>query len=231
MIKRVFIEFLRKTRLISLANRIMNLKYSKLKKKAIKQGKSDIDVVYDKDFFQENIEVTTESARKCIDILYKEFKPKKVIDFGCGPGIFIKEFEKRGVKVLGVDGSMAAKENAVIDKDKIIVKDLRTDIIIKGNFDLTMCFEVAEHIDNKFSETLVKNVTKNSKTVLFTAAKKGQGGTDHINEQSSGFWIDLFKKQGFKLKEELTKKMKKEMIEQKIIWWIPENIMIFKKEK
>ena len=231
MSRRLFIEFLRKTRLISLANKIMNLRYSRLKKKALKKGKSDIEAVYNKDFFQENIDVSTEGARKCIDILYKEFKPKKVIDFGCGPGIFIKEFEKKGVKVLGIDGSLAAKDNAVIDKDKILIKDLRTEVSIKGKFDLTMCFEVAEHIDNKFSETLVKNITKNSKTVLFTAAKKGQGGTDHINEQDNEFWIDLFKKKGFEFQEELTKKLKKEMWEQKILWWIPENLMIFKKEK
>jgi 2-polyprenyl-3-methyl-5-hydroxy-6-metoxy-1,4-benzoquinol methylase len=230
MIKRAFIEFLRKTRLILLANKITNLRNSFLKKKAIKNGKSDIEAIYDKNFFQENIEVSTEGARKCIDILYKEFKPKKVIDFGCGPGIFIKEFEKKGVKVLGIDGSMAAKEKAVIDKEKIIIKDLRNEVNIKGKFDLTICFEVAEHIDNKYSEILVKNVTKNSKTVLFTAAKKGQGGMDHINEQDPEFWIDLFKKQKFEFQEELTKKLKKEMKEQKVLWWIPENIMVFKKK-
>jgi len=227
MIKRAFINFLRKTKLIYLANKITNLRNSYLKKKSLKQGKSDIDAIYNKDFFEENINISKEGARKCIDILYKEFKPKKVIDFGCGPGIFLKEFENKGVKVLGIDGSIAAKNNAVIDKDKIIIEDLRKEVDIKGKFDLTICFEVAEHIDNKFSETLVKNVTKNSKTVLFTAAKKGQGGMDHINEQDPKFWIDLFKNREYEFKEELTKKLKKEMKDEKVLWWIPENIMVF----
>ncbi|MDD5193712.1 MAG: class I SAM-dependent methyltransferase, partial [Candidatus Nanoarchaeia archaeon] len=209
----------------------MNLRNSLLKKKAIKHGKSDIEAVYSQDFFQENIDVSVEGARKCVNIIYEELKPKKVIDFGCGPGIFIKEFEKKGVEVLGVDGSPAAKEKAVIDKDKIMIKDLREDVTIKGRFDLTICFEVAEHIDNRFSETLVKNVTKNSDKILFTAAKKGQGGTDHINEQDNEFWIELFNKQGFKFEEDITKRLKQKMIEEKVLWWIPENLMYFEKER
>ena len=173
MIKRVFINFLRKTPLISLANKIMNLKYSSRKKKALKEGKSDIEAVYNTEFFRENLEVSGDGAKKCVDVIYSEFEPKKVIDFGCGPGIFLKNFEEKNVKILGIDGSEAARDNAVINKNKIIVADLRKDIFIPEKFDLTICFEVAEHLDNKFSETLVKNLVKNSEKVLFTAAKKG----------------------------------------------------------
>lgn len=227
--RRKFIEFLRKTRLIVIANALFNLRNNFVKAIARSRGKSDVDVIYDKNFFLENIEINEEVAEKSVPIIMKYFKPKKVIDFGCGPGVFLREFEKKGVKVLGIDGSTPARENAVIDKEKILVKDLRQEVDIEGKFDLTICFEVAEHVETKYSETLVKNITKNSNTVLFTAAKKGQGGTDHINEQHPEFWIRLFEKQEFYLDKELTEELKKRMVEEKVIWWISDNLMVFKK--
>ena len=51
MIKIQFVKFLRKTRLMSLANNALNLKNSFLKKIAKRKGKSDIDVIYDDKFF------------------------------------------------------------------------------------------------------------------------------------------------------------------------------------
>lgn len=229
MKRRKFINFLRKTGLIRIVNKLVNLKYKSQKKKALAKGESDIDVVYDKKFFLENIDVTEESARKFAEIMIDYFNPKKIIDFGSGPGVYIKEFDRKGISVLGVDGSQHAIDNAVVDKDKIILRDLRKPVDIESNFDLTICFEVAEHIETSASEMLVRNITRNSDLVLFTAARKGQGGTDHINEQDPEFWINIFKKHGFEIDKDLTAKIKKRMIDEKIVWWIPENLMIFKR--
>jgi SAM-dependent methyltransferase len=228
-IKREFVDFLRRSRLMGFANFVFNLRNIIIKAVARLTGKSDIDIVYNKDFFLENITLTEDSARKSVEIIMDYFKPKRVIDFGCGPGIFLREFEKRGVKILGIDGSKHARDNAVIDKDKILLMDLRKDIEIKEKFDLTICFEVAEHLDNKYSKNLVKNVTKNSDIILFTAAKKGQGGTDHVNEQKPEFWVRLFRERNFYLDESITSELKNKMFKTKIIWWIPENLMIFKR--
>jgi hypothetical protein len=48
------------------------------------------------------------------------------------------------------------------------------------------------------SDTLVANLTRHSDKVLFSAATPGQGGENHINEQTPEFWRLLFAKRGYR---------------------------------
>jgi ribosomal protein L11 methylase PrmA len=48
---------------------------------------------------------TGSSAVAIVDLVLQYLKPTSVIDVGCGTGVFLEEFEKRGVDIiLGVDG-------------------------------------------------------------------------------------------------------------------------------
>lgn len=227
--KRELVNFLRKTGLMRFANFIVNSRNTILKSIAKLRGKSDIDVIYSDKFFRENVKISGDNSKECVDVILEFFKPNSVVDFGCGPGVYLKEFEERGIKILGIDGSIYSKNNSVIDKAKIIIKDFRKEINLNKKFDMAICFEVAEHMEKKFSGMLVKNITQCGDIIIFTAAKIGQGGMDHINEQNPEFWINIFNENGFIFKKKISEEMKKRMREKNVVWWIPENLMVFKR--
>ncbi len=188
--------------------------------------------IYDRRFFRNTIQLEGASARAAVEILNKYFQSKSVIDIGCGAGIYLKEFQKKGVEILGYDGSPAALEESLVG-DKIKLHDLEKPLFLKRKFDLCLCFEVAEHLEFRYSEVLVDTLVRLAPVIVFTAATPGQGpeSIGHINEQPHEFWIELFRKKGFYLDKELTEKIRKEMKEKKVVWWITKNLMIFKKHE
>ena len=78
---------------------------------------------------------------------------------------------------------------------------------------------------------LVKNIVQASDLIFFTAAPKGQGGHDHINEQEPEFWINLFSDQGYGFLREDTNLIREKLFAKKAIFWLAENFLIFKKRQ
>jgi 2-polyprenyl-3-methyl-5-hydroxy-6-metoxy-1,4-benzoquinol methylase len=190
----------------------------------------DITKKYSESFFGSTIKYELKSSLDVAKIIISYFNPSSIIDIGCGSGIYLKAFNDLGIKdLLGYDGSENAIKTSLLP-GKIKIYDLRKPLKLDQKFDLCICIEVAEHIENKYSEQLIETLTNLSDTIFFTAAPPGQGGTDHINEQPNSFWIDIFEKKGFRFINFLTNKIRKEMKENKVIFWIANNLMIFKKE-
>ncbi|PIT94174.1 hypothetical protein COU00_00285 [Candidatus Falkowbacteria bacterium CG10_big_fil_rev_8_21_14_0_10_43_11] len=186
--------------------------------------------IYDTRFFQNTIKLEGPSARAVADILIKYFAPRSVVDIGCGCGIYLKEFLNKGVEILGYDGSPAAVEASLVG-NKIKLHDLCEPLVLDKKFDLTLCVEVAEHLPPECADILIETLTDASDTIIFTAATPGQGprSIGHINEQPPEFWVEKFKAKQFTPDKKLTVKIKKEMEENKVVWWVTKNLMIFKK--
>jgi len=80
---------------------------------------------YNQKFYETLEQSTLKSARKIVPYLISIFHPKKVLDVGCGLGIWLKEFSKRNIDITGIEGKwILDKENLYIKKDRILVKDL-----------------------------------------------------------------------------------------------------------
>ena len=229
--RRGCIDFLRKSGLMPTVNWLSNRKNS-LKKIYYKAwGRNPLDAVYNDKFFSENIyldEVKGSSVivAKCI---INRFSPNSVVDVGCGPALFLRELEKEGVNVLGIDGSVNAIKHSKIDPSKILLMDVTEKFDLGKKFDLVICFEVAEHIPTKYSDTLVDNLINLADTILFTAAPKGQGGTDHINEQPREYWINLFSKRSFSYQDKEIIELKRQLQKENCAFWVYENLFLFKK--
>ena len=154
---------------------------------------------YNQKFYETLEQSTLKSARKIVPYLISIFHPKKVLDVGCGLGIWLKEFSKRNIDITGIEGKwILDKENLYIKKDRILVKDLSEGIFKMNNrFDLTICLEVAEHLPKESATRFINSLTNTSDVIVFSAAIPFQGGTNHLNEQYQSFWASLFKKRGF----------------------------------
>lgn len=220
--KKQMIELIRK---ISSQSEIIIL----FKKTFSKKKAEDISKEYNESYYDYLISVELESSLDFGKILIKHFNPSSVIDIGCGCGIYLKVFSDLGIKdLVGYDGSENAVKKSLLP-GKIKIHDLRNPIRLNRRYDLCICIEVAEHIENKYSNQLIKTLTNLSDIIFFTAAPPGQGGIGHVNEQPFSFWINIFKKEGFNYMDSLTQRIREEMKAKYLISWVTKNMLIFKK--
>jgi hypothetical protein len=122
----------------------------------------------------------------------------RVLDFGCALGSWGYKISDWGLLYTGIDCGVP-KDKLVIPEESYLDHDLRTPLPIQDGvlrFDLGMCLEVAEHIEEEHADQLVESICKMSQMVLFSAALPGQGGVNHLNEQFQSYWAEKFAKHG-----------------------------------
>ena len=154
--------------------------------------------LYNKDFYGSQSQGSFDSARALVPILMNLFKPKSVVDVGCGLGTWLKAFEEHGVHdIFGMDGEYVNKNHLLIDDHKFMSFDLRKPINLNRRFDLVISLEVAEHIDESYSEVFVKSLISLGDIVVFSAAVPYQRGTNHVNEQLPSYWKRIFEKYNY----------------------------------
>ena len=156
--------------------------------------------LYDKGFFAWHKQHVHNDCVEAGIFIAEYFSPQSVIDYGCGIGSFLQGIKgyDSSIDVKGYEISKHAKE--FIDSSIIDKVEFKNILKVKDFADISLCLEVAEHIDPENSEQLVKVLCTNTKDyIIFTAAPEGQHGTGHINCQSKTYWIDLFESKGWAL--------------------------------
>lgn len=184
--------------------------------------------IYNEEYYTKRAEEQRLSdAKQVAKILYNQFQPDSVIDFGCAIGHYLVYFHEQGIDVYGVEGNEKALNQAIIPPDCMDQADLRDPYEPQGYYDLALCIEVAEHLAEVHADTLIESLTTASPTIVFTAAKPGQDGVYHVNCKPPSYWIDKFSKRGYTYDEEVTHRIKKNLslasTEE-----VKENIMVFR---
>jgi SAM-dependent methyltransferase len=149
---------------------------------------------YDQDFF-DFVDVSSgKSAAAFLTAFCQNFMPQSVLDVGCGRGVWLHEWHNLGVQdVVGVDGDYVQPQTLKILSDQFVARNISVPFDLGRVFDLVQCLEVAEHIPEADSDTLLRNLVTHGNTILFSAAQPGQGGEFHVNEQPLGYWIEKFR--------------------------------------
>jgi SAM-dependent methyltransferase len=151
--------------------------------------------LYNDDFFNWHLIHAREYSIKTMDWFIKKYKPKSVVDFGCGIGSYLESAQNHDVWVEGFDISPYAKAYTPESLHPFIQYRDCTTPIKCGFFDVVISFETAEHIDPKGTDQFIQNlVNATGKYLLFTAAPPGQDGCGHINLQPKEFWFQKFMK-------------------------------------
>lgn len=139
------------------------------------------------------------SPKVIVPLLNDLIMPKSVVDIGCGVGTFLFTFKQAGVKeVMGIDGEWVNKDllKNYLEAEEFWVRDLSKYILLK-KYDLAICLEVAEHIEEADSDNLVKTLVNTSDVIVFSAAVPSQRGQHHKNEQWPTYWKTKFLKYQF----------------------------------
>lgn len=130
------------------------------------------------------------------DKIIEIYKPKTVIDVGCGAGHSLKYFLDKHLDGIGVEGFLPAIERSLV-KGNIVVHDYtKGKFTCPSEFDLAWCCEFVEHVEEKYVENFMETF-KSCKYVAMTHAIPGQPGYHHVNCQEAKYWIDIFNNYGF----------------------------------
>lgn len=181
--------------------------------------------VYDSAFFSLLADDSLKNARLIVPLVMEMLRPESVVDFGCGPGAWLRVFVENGVNVIrGIDGDYIDPSTLLIDQAHFSPADLTKPIILDRKYDLALCIEVAEHLPSEYANALIELLTSSAPAVLFSAAIPGQGGTNHLNEQWLGYWRDLFAKQGFSMIDTLRPRIRDDS---RVAFYIRQNLVLF----
>ena len=185
--------------------------------------------IYDKRYNDFLDAVASESAQAMAATIDRMFKPNSLIDVGCGAGTLLAQFKQNGLDVKGLEYSDAGI--ALCGKKGVYVEkfDLETEEVIHGSWDLTVSFEVAEHLPESLADNYVRVISQFSPIVIMSAATVGQGGLNHVNEQPHKYWIEKMQRRGFDYDRQTSHQVRVEWAGMGVASWYVNNTMIFRR--
>ena len=148
-------------------------------------------MTYDLAFYEAETEVAYTSANLVLPVILQLTGAHTVIDIGCGTGAWAAVAADLGCEVRGVDKDVPVHLQLV----PVVDRDLTAGYDCTG-WDLAICLEVAEHLEEEAGPPLIKGLAW-AGAVLFSAATPGQPGIGHINCRPHDYWHDLFARHGY----------------------------------
>lgn len=129
--------------------------------------------------------------------LAEKYRPASVLDVGCGLGGSLVLFRKLGSEtVFGIDG--LPQDATALRSEEYTTHDLTQPLELGKLFDLVVCVEVAEHLEEQHEEVLLDSVMRHAvQRIIFSAAEPGQPGNGHINCRPIGHWLARFADRGW----------------------------------
>lgn len=185
--------------------------------------------IYNKKFYEYVEAHSVQEAKIIISHIIKRFQPKSVVDFGCAEGVWLKTIQEMDshISVLGLDGDYVAKDRLKIPENCFRSADLSKPVRLPQKYDLALSLEVAEHIDEQYSDIFIDNLVNASDCIIFSAAIPQQGGTHHVNEQRQSYWVKKFAERGYLADISIRNHF---WNEQKIVYYYRQNLLCFMKK-
>lgn len=185
------------------------------------------------DFLEIKEEESRQSSRLALTLfdivispLGKPISEITILDVGCATGLYLRPFYEQGFKVHGFEPAFEEAFRAGLDIPPEHIMGTEFDGYYGA--DLTICLEVAEHIEEAKSLDFVQQLCSSSDLIVFSAAQPGQGGKGHINCQPKEYWENLFNHYGFELDVDSTKTITERMKQGYHMGWLVNNLMVFR---
>jgi hypothetical protein len=146
-----------------------------------------------------------------------------VVDFGCGMGLYVRDFNEVGLKTCGYDGNPATPE---MTGGTCEIIDLSEDFDLGKKFDWVMSLEVGEHLPKKYEDVYINNLHKHAKRgIIMSWAVPGQLGDGHVNERDNSYIRSKFEALGYTEDLDAEKLFRKNCK----LWWFKKTMFCFRK--
>lgn len=164
---------------------------------------------------------------QCFERTLSTFPAASVLDVGSGLGHLVRRAQTCGLDAVGVDLTETAPEGPLRHADLCAPVDL------ERQFELVLCWEVAEHLPaeaaDTLCDTLVRHLTPEG-VLVFSAALPGQGGKGHINEQPLDYWRKRLRARGLQFcageTQQLSKQFQRAAPKAE---WYGQNVQVFRR--
>ena len=162
-------------------------------------------------------------ARALVDL----FSGQSVVDFGAGPGKYVRAMIDAGIDAAGVD---AVPEIETLTQGLVTEYDLAN---IRGQLpcpapDWALCLEVLEHIPAHLLSVALENLHRhNRRGIVLSWAIPGQGGDGHVSEQHNAFAIEWFTGLGYR-HDQITQAHLRMAVSD--LWWFANSLMVFRRK-
>lgn len=198
----------------------------------IRQSNMSPDVeIYSKEYFDKINQEEFHQAQRLADILFGKYQPAYVVDWGCATGLYLHPFTMKGCKVLGIEKSPIAILQSPADV-RIVHMDMTQPMVnlqTLKKYDLAICLEVLEHIEEEYADVAVGNIARSSDRLILSIAGPNQPGPGHVNLQNKEYWLDKFGLHGFELNTQTTAEIVNEMKKGYHMGWLVNNLMVLEK--
>lgn len=123
-------------------------------------------------------------------------KDKRIYDFGCGMGEYLKQLDRDGfTNLVGFEGDVPVKKvfDGIFQQD--LTQPISEAFADKGD---VIMLEVGEHVPQEFESALIDNVSRLCRGYLVLSwAIPGQDGYGHVNCKSNEDVIEMLRLKGF----------------------------------
>ncbi len=163
-------------------------------------------------------------AKNLASWMKENFEGKKIIDVGCGPGLYVEELKSLNLNAIGYDN-----DARVANKEHVKRIDM---FDLNDPADVILFLEVAEHIDSSKNDDIIKTLIKNMKdnaVLIWSAAHPGQGGEGHINCQEKKYWLSKLENEGLINDVTLQEKMMNYIEQGPYMGWFKLNCLLMRK--
>lgn len=165
-------------------------------------------VVYDESFFTDAWFTEWRKLSLVLATLVEsEAKWRRVLDFGCGPGIMIDLMTERGLDYIGCDYSTEARQLYLEHYGRYPERYIASlaDAMDRQH-DLLLSFDVLEHMRDDEIASLLDTVRAIPELLLNISRARGIPG--HINIKSDRSWIKFMREHGYSFEAARTQKLR-----------------------
>ena len=168
------------------------------------------------------------SAHVILSILFERYRPRSLVDVGCGLGTWLSVAKELGVaEIAGVEGAWLDRKLARVDSSRITTADLEKPFDLGRRFDLAMTLEVAEHLSEEAAAGFIESITRHADVVLFSAAIPFQGGHHHVNERFPDYWRQIFAARGYVPVDFIRPRIWERS---DVLLWLRQNVLLYARE-
>jgi glycosyltransferase involved in cell wall biosynthesis len=163
-------------------------------------------------------------AKRLAEWIANTLNPVTALDIGCGPGIYVNALRDHGIDAAGIDTDERVKGKPYLTQQSMF--DL-TEIA-----DVVLCLEVAEHLPEADADAVAESVAcavADGGTLIWSAAKPGQGGVGHINCQDKAYWLQRLSNYGLQRDEFLETQLLNYAKSGYYMGWFLQNLIVFRK--
>ena len=140
--------------------------------------------------------------------LPKDFKPKKILELGCGTGRLTKvlheQWDNSSITVVDISAAMLEKTKQVVKhKDlQLIESSMEKLCLPKNNYDLVISSLAIHHLTNESKIKLIKNIFNwLNKDGFFILTDCVRAQSERLYAVNNEHWIQLAKEQGLSEEE------------------------------